>query len=136
MYFENKIAEREANKNQSPILIKKLYVLTGLLVEQYRDLMKASGINIGSKTQRGQASKALDGLLSEESQAAISDSKILDNAWRGAEAYHFFMLAQRQLRSGAIEAAFRTSMALMEYEDILNMKHVYSLIGNSSLSWF
>jgi WD repeat-containing protein 35 len=96
--------------------------------------MKASGINIGSKTQRGQASKALDGLLSEESQAAMSDSKILDNAWRGAEAYHFFMLAQRQLRVGAIEAAFRTSMALMEYEDILNAKHIYSLIGKSFFS--
>ncbi len=28
------------------------------------------------------------------------DSKIVDNAWRGAEAYHFLMLAQKQLYEG------------------------------------
>lgn len=28
------------------------------------------------------------------------DSKIVDNAWRGAEAYHFLMLAQSQLYEG------------------------------------
>jgi len=126
------VADREAKQQSTPLLIKKTYVLSGLLVEQYRDLVKAGGI-LPSKVkvaQREQASKALDGLLSEESTIAISDSKILDNAWRGAEAYHFMMLCQRQLRDGAIESAFKTSMALMEFEDILNPKHVYSLIGN------
>lgn len=28
------------------------------------------------------------------------DLKIVDNAWRGAEAFHFLMLAQRQLYEG------------------------------------
>ena len=94
--------------------------------------MKTGGLlanSKGNKTSRDQASKALEGLLTEESQAAINDSKILDNAWRGAEAYHYLMLTQRQLRSGNIDAAFKTSMALMEYEDILEPKHIYSLIG-------
>ena len=94
--------------------------------------MKTGGLlanSKGNKTARDQASKALEGLLTEESQAAINDSKILDNAWRGAEAYHFQMLTQRQLRAGNIDAAFKTSMALMEYEDILETKHIYSLIG-------
>ncbi len=125
------VADKEAKQNSSPLLTKKAYVLSGLLVEQYRDLVKAGGI-LPSKVkvaQREQASKALDGILSEESTIAISDSKILDNAWRGAEAYHFMMLCQRQLRDGAIESAFKTSMALMEFEDILNPKHVYSIIG-------
>ena len=108
-----------------------MYVLAGLLVEQYRDIIKAGGI-LPSKAkiaQRDQPSKALDGLLSEESQIAMKDSKILDQAWRGAEAFHFSMLCERQLREGKIDAAFKTSMALMEYEDILNPKHIYSLIG-------
>lgn len=125
------VADREAKQRSTPLLIKKIYILSGLLVEQYRDLVKAGGI-LPSKVkvaQREQASKALDGILSEESTIAISDSKILDNAWRGAEAYHFMMLCQRQLRAGAIESAFKTSMALMEFEDILNPKHVYSIIG-------
>ena len=100
------------------------------MIEQYRDMMKTGGLVAAkAKSQRDQTSKALEGLLNEESQAAMSDSKLLDNAWRGAEAYHFLMLTQRQLRTGNIEAAFKTSMSLMEYEDILETKHIYSLIG-------
>lgn len=33
---------------------------------------------------------------------------MVDNAWRGAEAYHFFLLAQRQLYEGYMENAMRT----------------------------
>ncbi len=93
--------------------------------------MKTGGILAINKPKNSkeQASKALEGLLTEDSQTAITDTRLLDNAWRGAEAYHFLMLTQRQLRSGNIEAAFKTSMALMDYEDILNTKHIYSLIG-------
>ena len=28
------------------------------------------------------------------------DTRIIDNAWKGAEAYHFLMLAQQQLYEG------------------------------------
>ena len=125
------MTDKEAKQQSSPLIIKKMYVLGGLLVENYKDLVKAGGIlsNKIKVAQKEQASKALDGILSEESQVALTDSKILDNAWRGAEAYHFLMLCQRQLRAGTIEAAFKTSMALMDYDDILNPKHIYSLIG-------
>ena len=126
------VSDQEAKSRNSPLVIKKMYVLAGLLVEQYRDLMKTGGI-IPSKTklaQRDQAAKALDGILSEEAQIAIKDSKIIDNAWRPAEAYHFKMMCERQLRDGKIDAAFKTSMALMEYEDVLEPKHVFSLMGN------
>jgi hypothetical protein len=47
-----------------------------------------------------QAASALAGFL-EEDASALSDTKIIDNAWRGAEAYHFYILAQRQLHDGA-----------------------------------
>ena len=30
----------------------------------------------------------------------MSDTKIIDNAWRGAEAYHFYILAQKQMQEG------------------------------------
>jgi len=46
-----------------------------------------------------QAASALAGLL-EEDVAALFDTKVIDNAWRGAEAYHFLLLAQRQLYAG------------------------------------
>lgn len=137
------VADREAKKRTNPLLIKKMYVLSGLLVEQYRDLVKAGGIlpsksgigKLSMSTQRDQASRDLDGILTEESQIAIRDSRIIDNAWRGAEAYHFSMLCERQLRESKIDAAFKTSMALMDYEDILNPKHIYSLIGLRSVFW-
>jgi hypothetical protein len=38
--------------------------------------------------------------LLESDNGLDLDTKIIDNAWRGAEAYHFFMLAQRQLYEG------------------------------------
>lgn len=53
-----------------------------------------------------QATFALAGLLEED--ATSSDSRIVDNAWRGAEAYHFFLLAQRHLYEGYMENAMRT----------------------------
>ena len=52
--------------------------------------------------RKAEASSALAGLLEEEA-LATSDMKIIDNAWRGAEAYHFFLLAQRQLYQGNTE---------------------------------
>jgi WD repeat-containing protein 35 len=118
-----------------------MYVLAGLLIEQHRDSIKAESVIISSKAklsqqqqlqqqqQHGGYKSVLDGILSVESQASPLDTRMLDTAWRGAEAYHFLMLAQRQLRAGNVDAAFKTSMALAEYEDILDLKHIYSLIG-------
>jgi len=50
---------------------------------------------------------SLRGVLAEEANA-LEDTQIIDNAWRGAEAYHFFLLAQRQLYEGNREASMRT----------------------------
>jgi len=32
----------------------------------------------------------------------VTDGKLIENAWRGAEAYHFYLLAQRQLQEGTL----------------------------------
>jgi len=63
-----------------------------------------------------QAASALAGLL-EEDVAALFDTKVIDNAWHGAEAYHFFLLAQQQLYAGtslnhfaAVDDQFYTSL--------------------------
>lgn len=61
-----------------------------------------------------QATSALAGLLEEDETS--SDSRILDDAWRGAEAYHFFLLAQRQLYEGKVDAAMRTGDTLKPNE--------------------
>lgn len=53
-----------------------------------------------------QATSALAGLLEEE--VLSTTSRFTDNAWRGAEAYHFFILAQRQLYEGYVDTALKT----------------------------
>lgn len=45
-----------------------------------------------------------------------SSSRALDNVWRGAEAYHFWLLAHRQLYAGDMEAAMRTALQLRKYD--------------------
>ena len=43
-----------------------------------------------------------------EEDATPADNRVVDNPWRGAQAYHFFLLAQRQLIDGHVEDAVRT----------------------------
>lgn len=50
-------------------------------------------------------------------------------AWHGAEAYHFWLLAHRQLYGGDPDAALRTCLALRRYEDVLGPAAVYSLLA-------
>lgn len=82
-----------------------------------------------------QALSALAGLLEEDS-SAVSDTKLIDNAWRGAEAYHFYLLAQRQLHQSRMEEAFVTSQALTLYEDIMDPQLIHSLIGENLCHWW
>lgn len=76
--------------NRSPLYIKKLYVLAAQELEQTQLLSKA----ITKDTQVEELNEV--------------DLKFQDSPWRGAEAYHFLMLAQRQLYNGNVESALKT----------------------------
>ena len=52
---------------------------------------------------------------------------MVDSSWRGAEAWHFYILTLRQLYSGFADDAATTSIALQQYEDILEPEKIYSL---------
>lgn len=52
----------------------------------------------------------------------------MDNAWRGAEAYHFFLLAQRQLYEGYMENAMRTGTKLQTLHHTQGLVHIRSVI--------
>ncbi|KAJ8387955.1 hypothetical protein AAFF_G00148890 [Aldrovandia affinis] len=121
-----KIADEEAVKRTKPLRVKKLYVLAALLVENYHGQVKSSQQTKG-KGKKSEATSALDGLLEED--AASSHSRIVDNAWRGAEAYHFFLLVQRQLYDGYVDAAMRTALHLRDYDDIIPAVEIYSLLA-------
>ncbi|XP_062851768.1 WD repeat-containing protein 35 [Trichomycterus rosablanca] len=121
-----KVAEEEARKRTRPLRVKKLYVLAALLVENYHVQVKNSQQS-KVKGKKSEATSALAGLLEED--ASSSDSRIVDNAWRGAEAYHYFLLAQRQLYSGNVEASMNTVLHLRDYEDIIPAVEIYSLLA-------
>ncbi|XP_067008662.1 WD repeat-containing protein 35 [Anabrus simplex] len=120
------LAETEAKKKSKPLRLKKLYVLAALLVEEHQQHMKQQ-----TSGSAGGRSKALMGLLESDDHVDV-DTTILDNAWKGAEAYHFFMLAQRQLYGGYVDAAMKTALHLHEYEDILGTEDIYSMLALAS----
>ncbi|XP_060781150.1 WD repeat-containing protein 35 [Neoarius graeffei] len=121
-----KIAEDEAKKRTRPLRVKKLYVLAALLVENYHTRVKHTQQS-RAKGKKSQATSALAGLLEED--AASTDSHVVDKAWRGAEAYHYFLLAQRQLYNGSVEASMNTALHLRDYEDIIPAVEIYSLLA-------
>ena len=73
------------------------------------------------------AAQTLDGLMQHE--AATGYTGKIGGAWRGAEAFHFWMLAHRQLYQGDLEGALRTGMLLREFDDILEATDVYCFIA-------
>eukprot|EP00516_Mucochytrium_quahogii_P007622 CAMPEP_0203752874 /NCGR_PEP_ID=MMETSP0098-20131031/6733_1 /ASSEMBLY_ACC=CAM_ASM_000208 /TAXON_ID=96639 /ORGANISM=" , Strain NY0313808BC1" /LENGTH=1294 /DNA_ID=CAMNT_0050643241 /DNA_START=364 /DNA_END=4245 /DNA_ORIENTATION=- len=78
-------------------------------------------------TAANQTAATLETLV--QLDAATGENRSLDNAWKGAEAYHLFMLAQRQLYKGEMEAALVTSLQLRQYDDVLEPREVHSLIA-------
>lgn len=62
---------------------------------------EASGAHLESGCLILNIASLTSGLMTLEA-AAGSDLKGLDNAWRGAEAYHFWLLAHQQLYNGQV----------------------------------
>uniref|UniRef100_A0A3Q2XUY4 WD repeat-containing protein 35 n=1 Tax=Hippocampus comes TaxID=109280 RepID=A0A3Q2XUY4_HIPCM len=121
-----KIADEEAKKRTRPLRVKKLYVLAARLVENHHEQKKTLQ-QTKAKGKKSEATFALAGLLEEDTTS--SGNRVLENAWRGAEAYHFFLLAQRHLYEGYTENAMHTALHLREYEDIIPAVEIYSLLA-------
>lgn len=129
-----KIAEEVGNKGANPVRAKKLHVLAALEVERYRKntldltMTRVPGTNIAQTT-----AATLDTLMTHDQESGISGAKVLDNAWRGAAAYHYYLLAHRQLYAGEFDKAKYTGIRLAEYEDVIDRRDIYSLIALSAL---
>lgn len=131
-----KVAKEASVQLLSPIKLKKIYVLAGLLIEEYhahtRAAQKKAKTELSSSgDKKGGIMSTLQDLLAED-YSSVAESALLDNPWRGAEAYHYFMLAQKQLYSGQVEASLKTAICLRDYDDILPVCDVYSLLAVSS----
>ena len=123
------VAKAETAKHTSPLRIKKLYVLGALLVEEHQTQLRKH-----TQGTAGSRSSALIGLMSsvDDGLDATGASNIVDGAWRGAEAFHFLMLCQRQLYEGYVDAAMKTALHLREYEDHLVHEDIYCLLALAS----
>jgi len=116
-----RLAEQSAATKVDPLRAKKLYVLSAMEVDRFKHRMLDQNMTSHKSTQATLAS------LMEHDMSTL-ENKGMDDPWHGAEAFHFYLLAQRQLYSGNVEAAMRTSLRLVDYEDILEPKEIYSLI--------
>ena len=70
---------------------------------------------------------SLDGLLHQDT--TVTQTSFIEKAWHGAEAYHFFLLAQRQLYQQKYTDAVITAVQLQAYDDVIPPRDVYSLVA-------
>lgn len=106
VHLLSQLAMQSVTVKHSPMYMKKIYVLRAL---------EESKINRSSarhfSTERG-----------KEASAQMC-------YWRKAEAYHFLLLAHRQLYEGRFEYAKRTSLLLENYRDCVHFYRSQSLIA-------
>lgn len=120
------IAEDLKSLNASPITLKKIYTVAALEMESFKSrLIDAQITNI--TTQTVQNTTTLDTLIT--SDLSNVNDKTLNNPWKGAEAYHFYMLCQTQLYEQKYPEALKTALRLALYEKELGAKEVYQLIA-------
>ncbi|CAD5234713.1 unnamed protein product [Bursaphelenchus xylophilus] len=123
------IARDQLERQCPPVRVKKLFVMGGLLIEQYREYSKSQVVK---NNQDNLSTAAIQGLLEEEHTLSIEDSRLIDTAWRGAEAIHFYMLCQQQLHQHKFDSAMKTALVLTEYEDVIPTIEIYSLLALAS----
>lgn len=112
-----KLAEDEVVKRTDMLCLKKLYVLAGLFIEEH--------IRVQASLTGETRATIIVSLLPE-------DSALLDHIWHCTKAYHFMLMAQRQLRAGLIHSAVLTSIRLRDYEDVLDIEDIYCLMALAS----
>ncbi|CAE8634817.1 unnamed protein product, partial [Polarella glacialis] len=111
---------------RNPDRIKKLYLLAALEVEKYKTKtldVQMTGATMGTQT----TAQTVQSLITQDQ--SVSSDRALESPWRGCEAFHLYLMSQRQLYEGHYEQAMKSSLRLSEYEDILDTQTIYSIIA-------
>lgn len=58
-----------------------------------------------------------------------TNSFLFENAWKGGEAYHYYMLAQRLIYSGKFHDALCVAYKLQDYDEFIEESNIYSLLA-------
>lgn len=118
-----RLAEYEIKKCSHLLRIKKIYILAAFLAEKHLQQFAMKNYTLEmEKIQRNEIIALLN----------YDDSSTINKIWQCAEAYHFMLLAQRQLRYGIVHSAVVTALRLKNYDDILKVEDVYSLLALAS----
>jgi len=118
--------EMPGGAQKNPDRIKKLYLLAALEVEKYKTkTLDAQMTGVTNATMT--TAQTVQSLITAD-QSVASD-RALESPWRGCEAYHLYLVAQRQLYEGHYEQAMKTALRLADYEDILDTQTIYSIIA-------
>ena len=129
--YLKEIAVDMRNIKLNPVLIKKIYVLAALELERYKaqineQIHEEMMINDNNDIINEANNKKIN-YINEALKKEID--KIINNHWRGAEAYHYYLLCQRQLHKKQYKECCKTVMRLKFYEDILGTEEIYRLIA-------
>jgi WD repeat-containing protein 35 len=122
--------------NIPPAIAKKLFILAAKQVERHRE--KAIDMSQLTKPRGGKATSDIASSIGKfmddncKDESAKNRMKVFSNAWRSAAAYHYFLLANKELYTGKIEIAMKAAIRCCEFIDILNSVQVYSLIALTS----
>ena len=120
-----KIAEELKEINTSPLILKKIYVLAALEMEsfntRYMDAQITNTLttvnpNLGGTTQ----TKTLDTLIT--SDLSNLGDKSLNNPWKGAEAFHYYIICQSQIYNKEYASSLKTALRLVQFEKEIGSK--------------
>lgn len=115
-----KLAEQEVERRAPMLRIKKIYILAALLAEDYLKSMATPQLDYAIDRNT-----LLDSI-------SLEDAACIERIWHCAEAYHYMLLAQRQLRFGIMHSAVVTALRLRDYDDVLPVEDIYCLLALAS----
>jgi WD repeat-containing protein 35 len=138
--YLNELAVDMRKRQLKPLFIKKIYILAAIELEQYKSKISDSQMNVdeninqkNNEHSESEGSKPKD--TNEQNQikqikyGSKEIDRILFNHWRGAEAFHYYMLCQAQLYKKQFKEACKTVMRLTIYEKEIGTEEVYRLIA-------
>ena len=126
----NQIAEEFILLKMNPLTMKKIYVFYALTMENYNPKVINKHYNEKLDKNDIQVKSTFDNLINTD--LSNLTRKILNNYWRGAEAFHFYMLCQVHLYRNNYKDALKCSLRLVLYEKYLGTRNVYCLIALSA----
>ena len=132
----NSIAEDCMAQNADALTAKKLFVLSALEVNfQNKQMMNvdltANLTNLTLTDQTRNATMKTIATLITSDVTGISE-KMMANPWRGAEAWHLYLLTIRNLKKCQFYEAFVVANKLRNYELELEPQRVYAILAVSA----